>query len=107
MNRPRKKQRTVYIHDPRAEDVLTASTATNRHVRVEINPAPPPSPQKRREYDAFDQAMGYERDDPIFVAPSALPEGPAGIKIKNSKRKKGPQNTESVSMPGSKRGKAC
>ncbi|KAJ7490197.1 hypothetical protein B0H11DRAFT_2229118 [Mycena galericulata] len=95
--RARKKQRidrSVYVHDPRGEEISTASTATNARVRVERNPAPPPSPEKtRRTFDAFDQAMGYSPDDDGFLQPEAA-EGPAGITVK-AKKKKAPRNAES------------
>ncbi|KAJ7812569.1 hypothetical protein B0H14DRAFT_2605680 [Mycena olivaceomarginata] len=96
MHRPKKKLRGVYIHDPAADNVSTASTATNTCVRVEVNRAPPPSPKKppTRAYNHFDRAMGYEEDSMMVDAPSEPPEGPAGIKIK-TKKKKALRNTES------------
>ncbi|KAJ6527224.1 hypothetical protein DFH09DRAFT_1328189 [Mycena vulgaris] len=87
------KRRRVYVHDPTREDMSTASTATNSRVRQERNPAPPPSPEKRRRLDVFDIAMGYGEDDDL-PGPAGPPEGPAGIKVKK-KKKKAPRNGES------------
>ncbi|KAJ7870848.1 hypothetical protein B0H13DRAFT_2236440 [Mycena leptocephala] len=89
---PRKKSRKVYVHDANAENVSTATTGTTSRVRVEHNPAPPPSPEKKRVYDVFDRAMGYDADDPMFDAPVRA-EGPAGIKITKKKRK-APRNAD-------------
>lgn len=93
---PRKKPRKVYVHDPAAENVSTTSTATNVRLRFEHNPAPPASPEKRRTYDVFDRAMGYNADDAMFLHDGAesQPTGPAGIKVK----KKARRNRESVGV---------
>jgi hypothetical protein len=38
-------------------------------------------------YDAFDQAMDYDPQDNIFMQPCQIPEGVAGISIKEKKKK--------------------
>jgi hypothetical protein len=101
---PKKKRRNggrSYVHDPSAHDISLASTARKTRVEVVKNRAPPPSPEKSagRAYDLFDQAMGYSPDDNMFDASprlSAMPDGVAGISIKE-KKKKAPRYEDSVS----------
>ncbi|KAJ7439837.1 hypothetical protein FB451DRAFT_1344179 [Mycena latifolia] len=96
---PKKKARTtkgrgVYTHNAGGDDLSTASTASRVRVRTERNPAPPPSPEKRRPYDAFDVAMGMAEEMINTGDDIGGPEGPAGIKVK-TKKKKPPRNLES------------
>jgi hypothetical protein len=63
-----KRHRTQYIHNADALNISVASTARNDRRDVCQRPALPPSPEKtQRVYDAFDQAMGYDPQDDIFV----------------------------------------
>ncbi|KAJ7263264.1 hypothetical protein B0H12DRAFT_1231080 [Mycena haematopus] len=94
MSRPRKKPRRVYIHDPTADHISTASTASNRRVHMEVNRAPPPSPEKNRTYDIFDRAMGFPDPGEMFDIADVPEEGLAGIQIK-TKKKRVQRNTES------------
>ncbi|KAJ7078697.1 hypothetical protein B0H15DRAFT_954377 [Mycena belliarum] len=97
---PRQRTRGVYIHDPTAENVSTASTAQGQRIRSERNAAPPPSPEKRqrRTNHPFDVALGYggnyRGDDVEMELETGPAEGPAGIKVKK-KGKKAPRNLES------------
>jgi hypothetical protein len=78
-----KRRCEVYAHDASKSKSVTA-TATNRRVREDRRPAPPPSPEKIAYQDNFDHLMGFDADSG-FTTPIAA-EGPAAIKIKKAKR---------------------
>ncbi|KAJ7113743.1 hypothetical protein C8R43DRAFT_1138589 [Mycena crocata] len=79
-----KRKREVFVND--SGHVSSSTTATNRRMRSQYNPALPRSPDKRA-IDNFDVLMGYEADDNTFSLPPVR-EGPAAIKIKVKKAKR-------------------
>ncbi|KAF8139538.1 hypothetical protein K438DRAFT_1995909 [Mycena galopus ATCC 62051] len=66
------------------EEPSTSAAISERRVRIEHHAAPPPSPEKNKAGDAFDDLMGFDGD--TFMPEVVTPEGPAALKIKVKKR---------------------
>ncbi|KAJ7694097.1 hypothetical protein B0H17DRAFT_1199353 [Mycena rosella] len=83
----KKRKREVYVHGGGSGTKSTASTASNRRLREELNPTPPPSPEKHCPFDNCDQLMGFSDDNEMFEQEPVVREGPAAIKVKTKKKR--------------------
>jgi hypothetical protein len=90
----KKRKREVYKHTASVEEP-SAAGASGQRVHTEHHPAPPRSPEKRRDYDDFDILMGFPEDNDGVGGPIMI-EGPAALKIKVKKKAKRYENSVSV-----------